>query len=379
MDLYDRSIELIKRSQAANGSFPASPAFSTYQYCWLRDGTFTAYALDVAGEHKAAALYYRWVHRAILRHLHKFDTLLEKKRRGEQLTPELFWHCRYTIDGAEGTEPWGNFQLDGYGTYLWGVAEHAKRSRAAIMTAQDATDSEANGAVCAGGIEAFLTELRPSLEVTVRYLLEFWREPNFDCWEEGGDRIHPSSLAAVYGGLQEMADLLPDLRIRPVCAEIRAFVERCGVANGRFIKSVEHPTVDANLLWLVAPFAMFAPDDVRMVRTVEAIEAELCTGGVHRYPDDQFYGGGAWPLLTAWLGWYYLEVGDRQRAQELLAWVEAQADLQGHLPEQVPERLLYPEAQQQWVKRWGEPACPLLWSHAMYIVLVQKMEEGRRR
>ncbi|TCP52640.1 glycosyl hydrolase family 15 [Tumebacillus sp. BK434] len=352
MNLYEFSIGLLKQHQVPGGSFPASPAFSAYQYCWLRDGTFTAYALDVAGEREAAAGYYRWVHKTIIRHLHKFYTLLARRQRGLPLSAELFWHCRYTTDSWEGSEPWGHFQLDGYGAYLWGVAEHVKR--------------RADG-------DEFLTEIQESLEATVSYLLEFWQEPNFDCWEENGDRVHLSTLAAVYGGLQRISELLPDPRIAPACAEIRAFVERHGVANGRFIKSLGNPAVDASLLWLTVPFDLFAADDARMVRTVAAIEADLCTGGVHRYPSDVFYGGGAWPLLTAWLGWYYLQAGQRERAQELLDWVEAQADERGCLPEQVPEGLLFPEERKRWVDQWGEPARPLLWAHAMYVVLKKEM------
>ncbi|ARU60918.1 glycosyl hydrolase [Tumebacillus avium] len=350
MNLYEFSVGLIKQHQQENGSFPASPAFSTYQYCWLRDGTFTAYALDVAGEGEAAANYYRWVDKTIIRHLHKFYTLLARRERGWPLHSDLFWHCRFTIDGQEGSEPWGNSQLDGYGTYLWGAAEHLQRRE---------------------DRDVFLAEIKESLEMTVAYLLEFWQEPNFDCWEEHGDRVHPSTLAAVYGGLQAISGVLPnpDPRIERTCAEIRAYVELHGVANGRFIKSVENPAVDANLLWLTVPFGMFAQGDARMVRTVQAIEAELCTGGVHRYRDDVFYGGGAWPLLTAWLGWYYLQAGHRARAEELLHWVEAQADEQGCLPEQVPEGLFFPEERKRWVETWGEPAQPLLWSHAMYVVL----------
>jgi hypothetical protein len=39
--------------------------------------------------------------------------------------------------------------------------------------------------------------------------------------------------------------------------------------------------------------------------------------------------------LALWLAWYYLEVGDRQRANELITWAEDQADDEGNLPEQV--------------------------------------------
>ncbi len=350
MELYRYSSELIKRHQAPSGAFVAAPAFSKYQYCWLRDGTWLAYSMDLAGEVEAAEKFYRWVDRTIRKQAAKIDTLIEQKRRGERPTPEQFLHTRFTVEGEAGSEPWGNHQLDGYGMYLWGFAEHLKRR---------------------AGADILRAEFAPSLRATGAYLLEFWSEPCFDCWEERGDQVHPSTLAAIYGGLRALAELFPDLdlQIEPACRKMRELVERSGVVEGRFIKSLGDLRIDANLLSLAVPFAMFAPTDLRMVRTVAAVEAELCTGGVHRYRDDSFYGGGAWPLLTAWLGWYHLQRGDVKRASDLLTWVEAQVDEGGNLPEQVPEGLFVPTEHQRWIERWGQPAKPLLWSHAMYVVL----------
>ena len=103
--------------------------------------------------------------------------------------------------------------------------------------------------------------------------------------------------------------------------------------------------------------------------TIAKIEADLVRGGIHRYHDDTYYGGGAWLLLTAWLGWYYAEAGNTARAAVLRDWVAAQAMPDGALPEQVPQMLLAPEHYAGWVARWGEIARPLLWSHAMYLIL----------
>ena len=52
-----------------------------------------------------------------------------------------------------------------------------------------------------------------------------------------------------------------------------------------------------------------------------------------------------------------------------LAWIEAHAAPNGDLPEQVQDNLLRPERYQPWVEKWGTPASPLLWSHAMYLRL----------
>jgi hypothetical protein len=41
------------------------------------------------------------------------------------------------------------------------------------------------------------------------------------------------------------------------------------------------------------------------------------------------------------------------------------------LPEQVPQTLNNEAYYQPWVERWGKIAQPLLWSHAMYLLLVE--------
>jgi len=52
----------------------------------------------------------------------------------------------------------------------------------------------------------------------------------------------------------------------------------------------------------------------------------------------------------------------------VVAWTLKMRD-DGMLPEQTGERLR-PECYKPWVERWGEPAVPLLWSHAMYLTLL---------
>jgi GH15 family glucan-1,4-alpha-glucosidase len=78
------------------------------------------------------------------------------------------------------------------------------------------------------------------------------------------------------------------------------------------------------------------------------------------------------------LGWYYLELADKcpdlapglkHKIQTCESWIEARAGNDLNLPEQVAENLNVPSYNSIWVKRWGEVASPLLWSHAKYIIL----------
>src|SRR6185369_15376388 len=106
-------------------------------------------------------------------------------------------------------------------------------------------------------------------------------------------------------------------------------------------------------------------------------------GGLHRYAEDSYYGGGAWVLLTAWLGWYYIELANQRpdllaslepKIQTCQHWIEKHVTSNDWLPEQVAQKLNMPSYYPQWVERWGEIASPLLWSHAKYIIFSSKSQ-----
>ncbi|MBL8157145.1 MAG: glycoside hydrolase family 15, partial [Anaerolineae bacterium] len=42
-------------------------------------------------------------------------------------------------------------------------------------------------------------------------------------------------------------------------------------------------------------------------------------------------------------------------------------------PEQVGSHVLAPQVVDYWVNRWGTSASPLLWSHAMYLLLTSML------
>jgi GH15 family glucan-1,4-alpha-glucosidase len=64
-------------------------------------------------------------------------------------------------------------------------------------------------------------------------------------------------------------------------------------------------------------------------------------------------------------------------ARGRLAWIEAHTAPNGDLPEQSQDHLLRPESFATWVEKWGEPASPLLWSHAMYLRLHHALHDRR--
>jgi GH15 family glucan-1,4-alpha-glucosidase len=352
--LAEKSKQIIRLNQHPSGSYIACPLFANYAYCWLRDGTFTAYAMDAAGEHDSADMFYQWAHRILIGKREQVDRLIEKKRNGQDIRPNEFLNARFHLDGRDDDAEWGHFQLDGYGTLLWGMAEHARRT----------------------GDESFLDRHKESIEIAANYLIHFWNHPCFDCWEENQGGLHPSSLACLYGGLRACGQKLNHNEWLSAAEQIRSFVLKHGASNGKFVKSlhadasVANHAVDASLMWLAVPFGLVPLDDPLMQSTLKEIERHLCNEcGIHRYPEDTYYGGGQWPLLTAWYGWLKATEGDAAEARRCLAWIADQADAEGRLTEQVRASLLNEAKLNEWLSALGTPATPLLWSHAMYLVL----------
>ncbi|MBI5929234.1 MAG: glycoside hydrolase family 15 protein [Chloroflexi bacterium] len=348
--LHDASIRIIRAGQASGGGYVASPTFSQYGYSWLRDGTWIAYAMDVVGQHDSARRFYEWVGRTLSNYQAHVADLVAKLGRGETLLESDYLPTRFTLDGAQEADEWPNFQLDGYGTWLWGAVEHIRLT--------DAPD--------------FWQKLRPAITLTVAYLNALWQSPNYDCWEEHRDQIHMSTLAAIYGGLKAVQQIEPMLVPNQLPHHIRTYALQHGIASeGHFMKYLGNAEVDANLLWTALPYGLVDIHDPIFTKTLAKIERDLHypDGGVYRYRADVYYGGGEWLLLAAWLGWAYVELGRRSEAQQILHWIEAQAYPTGEMPEQVSEHLLAASHYPGWVERWGTSACPLLWSHAMYLIL----------
>jgi len=375
--LYQRSIDLIKANQDRSGAYVACPNFPTYLYCWLRDGSFIAHAMDRAGEHASARAFFHWVHMTITTYASKADQIECALSQNQPLSKIDFLHTRYTVAGKEVTtdRTWGNFQPDGYGTWLWALAEH-------ITMQEDLS---------------ILDEVWDSVAITIRYLCAVWHLPTYDCWEEHPEYIHPYSLGAIYAGLRaaERLAITAGKRVgletvSQTAAKIQDYLREKGIHSGRLVKSFPpniadeipfNPVtngVDASLIALSTPYQVFQPDSPIFQATLTLIEQDLRYphGGVYRYRADTYYGGGEWLLLTAWLGWHAALAGDKDKAAEILEWVEAQADSQGYFPEQISTHALVPHYLPVWQARWGNVARPLLWSHAMYLILYITLKEN---
>ena len=232
-----------------------------------------------------------------------FDWCADIVRR----VPSGPWDSRYRLDGT--TDPvawWPHRQFDGLGLWVWAMENHIARHRVSSRWS-DAT------------------------EATQVFLSEHWSEPCHDWWEERNG-VHAATLGCIWAALRrdDIASCVRQAWKRERLDGSHAFLVVLGLAG---------------------------------VDVLAQLESTL---GYHRHLDDEYYGGGEWPILAAFTGWARHTLGLDASAQ--LAWIEAAANDDGALPEQTGARLR-PEWYRPWVERWGEPAVPLLWSHAMYLTL----------
>ena len=363
-DLEQRSLEIILKNQASTGAFIACPTFETYQYCWFRDGAFIAHAALLLGEMESTRRFELWCAGVVERYRPIAERVIDMLEAGQSVGERDFLPTRFTLQGVSVEDNWTNFQLDGYGTWLWGLGEYMQRT----------------------GDTALMEEIRPAVALTVRYLIASWRTPCYDCWEEHLNYIHPYTLGAISAGISAVRNYLPELvgSMDTAISEIDAWLKQNALRDAQVIKMI--PTngeqesakslgVDASLIGLFVPYGIFTPDSTEAQSTIARIEQDIHHpgGGVYRYPQDTYYGGGEWLLLACWLGWYYAENGQHDKAADLLKWVESQADAQGQLSEQVLDHMLAPVFLEEWEQRWGKNANPLLWSHAMLIILTEAL------
>lgn len=362
--LVAHSRAVITSNQHPDGAYPAAPTFSAYQgYAWLRDGSFTAEAMSRTGDVASVDAFHDWVARVLLRRSAQVAEIAAAAARGEHLPVDRLLPTRFTLLGADGTDEWWDFQIDGYGTWLWAATTHAARH----------------------GVD--LTRWGAPMTVAVNYLCAVWDRPCYDWWEEHVDQRHPSALGAVFAGLTSAVgsgalDPSTAARATDVAEAARRLCLGQGTTAGRagdptaahLAKWLGSDQVDASLAACVVPFGLLAVGSPLATATLDAVSRDLdVSGGVHRFRADVFYGGGQWLLLSCLLGWNRAAAGDHEAALKHLLWVAAHALPDGDMPEQVPDLLLHPEHRAEWLQRWGPVATPLLWSHAMFLILADEL------
>jgi GH15 family glucan-1,4-alpha-glucosidase len=242
-----------------------------YRYCWLRDATFTLYALMTGGYVDEAGAWRDWLVRAVAGKPSQSQILYGVA--GERLLRE--WEVPW-LPGYEASAPVrvGNaaatqFQLDVYGEVL--DAMHVAR-RSGLHPDDSAWRVE---------------------RALVEYVAATWREPDEGIWEVRGDRRHfTHSKVMAWVALDRAVKAVERFRLdgpverwRRVRAEIHDEVCQRGFDRdlGAFVQYYGAAQVDASLL--MAPVVGFLPaSDPRILGTVRAIGRHLMSDGfVARY------------------------------------------------------------------------------------------------
>ena len=242
-----------------------------YRYCWVRDASFTLYALANAGYLDEARAWREWLHRAVAGTPNTLQIMyaLDGRRRLNEL--ELPWLAGY--EGAKpvriGNEAYQQFQLDVFGEL---AATMFECRRAGLESSEEGWSV---------GIALY-----ESLET-------LWREPDDGIWEVRGPRrhfTHSKMMAWVaFDRAVKSVETFhlpgPVDRWRAARDEIHAEVCREGynAERGAFVQYYGSDLLDSSLL-MMAMVGFLPATDPRVKGTIETIERELIIDGlVARY------------------------------------------------------------------------------------------------
>jgi len=281
-----------------------------YRYCWLRDATFTLYALLVTGYTEEATAWRQWLLRSVAGEPSKLQIMygLAGERRLEEY--EIPW-----LSGFAGSKP-----------VRIGNAAHAQRQMDVYGEVMDMLHGAREH-----GLDRDDDAWRIQIEL-LDFLENNWDTTESGLWEERGpeQRFTFSRVmlwVAFDRGIKTVERFGlkgPVQRWKQVRDAIHKDICQHGFDAKRntFVQYYGGKPVDAALLLM--PLVGFLPhDDPRVIGTVDAIQRELMRDGfVYRYSTDESEDGlppgeGAFLACSLWLADVLILMGRREEAREL--------------------------------------------------------------
>jgi GH15 family glucan-1,4-alpha-glucosidase len=297
---------------APTTSLPETPGGERnwdYRYCWMRDASFTLWALHALGLDWEADDFVQYVADMARNEDGSLQIMYGIKGQTD-LEESTLDHLK----GYEGAKPvrvgnraYKQRQNDVFGAVLDSVYLHSK--------ARDHIPER----------------LWPVLIDQVRCAGERWREPDQGIWEARGEPRHYVSSKLMCWVAMDRGARLAERRghvdhaeeWRARAEEVRADILDHGVdGRGVFRQHYETDALDASTL-LVPLFRFLPREDERVRSTVKAIHDELTEGGlVLRYrteeTDDGLHGNeGTFLICSFWMVSALSEIGERREAEHL--------------------------------------------------------------
>ena len=361
--IYKRSILLFPLLiNEKTGGIVASPEvdeeFSQcgrYAYCWPRDAVFITRALDILKMNSEASKFYN-----------VFCKMTQSKNG--------MWEQRFYTDGKLAPS-WG-YQVDETASVVYGVYTHYEYTK-------DEEFLKNNLQVCEKAITFLKKYVNDLFEETYKYKL------SYDIWEEN-EGVHFYSLISIlaafdsilkiYGVLGKNISDFENNRLKEekinknkneigmLQIELKKYIEEKMYDDNRksYVKSLNDRRIDISLLGSVVPFKVFSSKEKKISNTIENINMNLrtYTGGYLRYENDHYRNGSPWVISNLWMTLYYLEIGEKKKAKETFDFVLKTVGKHGFLGEQIDNSTLKPN----WVIGLG-------WSHAMFIIVLEKLSK----
>lgn len=292
-----------------------------YRFCWLRDATFTLYALVNSGYLAEAGAWRQWLLRAVAGSPADLQIMygVGGERRLDEY--EVPWLPGYENSAPVriGNAAAGQLQLDVYGE--------------ALATLYYARKAGLSDDAASWSLECALIE----------HLETIWKQPDDGIWEVRGGRKHFThskvmawkAFDSMIRSAEEFHLEAPVERWRAIRSEIHAQVCQQGFdpKQNAFVQSYGSSALDASLLLI--PLVGFLPaSDPRVKGTLEAISRDLVHEGlVLRYQttagtDGLPPGEGAFLPCSFWLADNYALQG---RYDEAFALFERLLDLRSDL------------------------------------------------
>jgi GH15 family glucan-1,4-alpha-glucosidase len=281
-----------------------------YRYCWLRDATFTLYALIGAGFIEEAEAWRGWLLRAVAGSPKNLQIMYGVAGERHLDEYQISW-----LRGYEASSPVriGNaaakqVQLDVYGELLDALYVARKAGLHAIAASW--------------AVERAL----------IAHLESIWDQPDHGIWEMRGSPKHfTHSKVMTWVAFDRAIRSIEEFGLKGPVAhwrEIRDKIHRQVCENGfdqeqnSFVQSYGSKSLDASLL-LIAMVGFLPPSDPRIRGTLAAIEKGLIREGfVQRYhtsggADGLPPGEGVFVACSFWLADNYILQGRCEEARSL--------------------------------------------------------------